>query len=121
MEGDFAAPLAPPSMTPKDVYSSAVFKLIDILSQFELRTSSQFQPTVKVPLDEPDESEGHPSSKTRWVKKYNAKYGVCYSLEVGAEDASLGVTQVNVYSFIDVYVFLHHPGQFMDFNSMTKV
>jgi len=53
--------------------------------------------------------------------KHYVRYGKCYSLEVLPAASKFGVTEFVVKSWVDIYVFLHHPGQFLDNNSKTKI
>ncbi len=53
--------------------------------------------------------------------RYHQKYGTCYSLDVHHELAKKGITQIVFKTFVNSYIFLHYPGQFMHINSKTKV
>ena len=42
-------------------------------------------------------------------------------MELNETVTQLGVSQVIMKANMDIYIYLHHPGQYMDVDSMSKV
>ena len=58
---------------------------------------------------------------SEWKTKSNSLLGKCFSMEIKKTLASLKIASLEFKSRMNAYVFLHHPGQFYDFSSNTKV
>lgn len=59
--------------------------------------------------------------RCRWTRKYHMFYGICYSLELQPEASKRGISELFLESYKDIFVFLHYPGQFLDYDSNSKV
>ncbi len=70
---------------------------------------------MEIPLDSSN------SSLARWTRKPYHLYGDCFSLDLGPAVTSLSVSQVSFASPGGIYVFFHHPGQYLAIDSMVKV
>ena len=57
----------------------------------------------------------------RWVKKFTPYVGACFSLGVGPDSMAKEITSISVEGKMNTYVWMHHPGQFTDYDSMAKV
>ncbi len=56
-----------------------------------------------------------------WTSKPYHLYGDCFQLELGPDVTALSVAEVEFHSADSVYVFFHHPGQYLEEDSMVKV
>ena len=56
-----------------------------------------------------------------YVTKYDISFGRCYSVQLKPQVTALGVTKVEFRANLNIYIYLHHPGQYMDVDSKTKV
>lgn len=45
----------------------------------------------------------------------------CYQMQISRDVTALGIISVVMVARMGIYVYLHHPGQFMDIDSKTKV
>ena len=52
---------------------------------------------------------------------YDATYGRCYTMRVTDLVTNLGIINLVLKSHMGVHVYLHHPGQYMDVDSKTKI
>lgn len=107
----------PDSKSYSDIFSDATYTLPEILKSLTLETSRRSNASVNIDLN-PEKLD--PEIAT-WHVKYRFLYGVCYSLNLKPKVTMLQITEIVVQSYINVFVYLHHPGQFLDYNTVTKV
>ena len=55
-----------------------------------------------------------------WVK-YDKTFGRCFSVDLKPEVTQLGVTKIEFFAKLNIYIYLHYPGQYMDVDSKSKV
>ena len=55
------------------------------------------------------------------VTKYDNTFGRCFSLRVAKFITDAGLLNVELVGRMNIYVYLHHPGQFYDSDSKTKI
>ena len=113
-DGNYATPKAPASKTARNIYEEVTFNLREVVKDVRLQTSSETHPDVNITLEETN----GPNSK--WTTKFHTKYGRCFSLGLATHVTRLGITQIVFETWVNAYVFLHHPGQYLDINSKTK-
>ena len=53
--------------------------------------------------------------------KYDNLFGRCVSIHLNLNVTKLGISNIKIKSKFNLYVYLHHPGQFMDSDKKTKV
>ena len=53
--------------------------------------------------------------------KYSPTFGRCYGLGFRNHILQQGVSHIDVFARLGIYIYLTHPGQFMHVNSNTKV
>ena len=61
-----------------------------------------------------------------WIPKHDRTFGTCFSMEFfrttrNASLVNIHVLDVTVKAKMNIYLYLHHPGQFVDPDSKTKV
>ena len=56
-----------------------------------------------------------------YVTKYDQTFGKCFSIEINPNVTKMGVTKIEFYAKLNIYIYLHHPGQYMDVDSKSKV
>lgn len=96
----------------EEIFEEVTWELSDILKKVYVKTMDDDQPKVVIPVDE---------SLDVWMVKFHPLYGKCFSLVLGQNVTRLGVRRVDFTLNSTVYVYLHHPGQFWDYNSKAKV
>ena len=60
-------------------------------------------------------------SELRVWPKYHRNFGRCYSLEFTKNVTKLQLKDMVLDSSLNIYIYIHHPGQFMSVNSKAKV
>ena len=55
------------------------------------------------------------------MPKYDLSFGRCFSVQLKPKVTVMGVTKVEFRAKLNIYIYLHHPGQYMDVDSKTKV
>ena len=53
--------------------------------------------------------------------KYDKTFGRCFSVDLNPKVTQLGVTKIEFFAKLNIYIYLHYPGQYMDVDSKTKV
>lgn len=89
------------------------YNLTEILHQVIITTSNEAKP--KIVIDLKSEYDG------KFVTKYDKTFGRCYSLELAPNVTLLGLTKIEFFAKLNIYIYLHHPGQYMDVDSKSKV
>ena len=56
-----------------------------------------------------------------YVTKYYQTFGKCFSIEINPNVTKMGITKIEFYAKLNIYIYLHHPGQYMDQDSKSKV
>ena len=56
-----------------------------------------------------------------YVTKYDQTFGKCFSIEINPNVTKMGITKIEFYAKLNIYIYLHHPGQYMDVDSKSKV
>ena len=109
----------------RSVFENASHSLGEMLSSMKLNTWSLDNKTIFIPVVH---GGGGDSSNNKvdpelakWTKLYHKLYGHCYNLEIFAKASELGVSEVIFQGRMDLYIFYHYPGQFLDYNTGAKV
>lgn len=116
-KGVYNPSINPENASHEDIFNEATYTLEEIVKEIRLKTSNQARTEVVVPFKLMEWN----SEIATWDTNYHQLYGKCYTMSVQPDIAQMEVTQIQVESKINIFVFLHHPGQFNDFNSKTKV
>ncbi|TRY78401.1 hypothetical protein TCAL_10417 [Tigriopus californicus] len=116
-KGIYTPTINPENKSHEDIFNEATYTLEEILMEIKLKTSNQSWTEVAVPF----KFEEWDNEIAAWDTNYHQLYGKCYTMSLQPDIAQMEVTQVQVESKINIFVFLHHPGQFNDFNSKTKM
>ena len=58
---------------------------------------------------------------SKYVVKYDQTFGKCFSVELDPKVTEIGVTKMEFFAKLNIYIYLHHPGQYMDVDSKSKV
>lgn len=86
----------------------------DIITKIKLTTGSRDRPTI-------DLYSNIDSADARFVPKYTLLFGRCFSMELLQSVTKLGIAQVAFTGKKSFYVYIHHPDQFFDLDTETKV
>ena len=100
------------SMKNWDFFDQIVYSKEELIRRVIVNTRDRQNAAISLGLEN--------SENATWSNKYNRFYGRCFSLELSKTVTAKGVRSVEIETFIDMYVFLHYPGQFTEYNSMTK-
>ena len=52
---------------------------------------------------------------------HDLTFGKCYSMEIDKNVTKRGVMDITFISRMDIYIYFHHPRQYLDIDSTTKV
>lgn len=105
-----------PHINPRVLFDRVTFKLEDIVRSTEVETWDENNSSIVIPVDgtlDPDLAQ--------WVPKFYILYGYCYSLEIFPKLSAFGIAEVSFETYIDIFIMLHHSGQFLDYNTKSKV
>ena len=98
------------------LFEEVSFSLQDLLKYVQLGSWSPGNATLDFPVDGTlDPSLG------QWSSKPHITYGYCHNLDVKNKAKNLGVSYLYVESYMGLYIYLHHDGQFLDYDSNSKV
>ena len=60
------------------------------------------------------------TGKASWRPQWHEVFGICYSMHIDPAITKRGIINVVVKAKINIYVYLHHPGQFTNTDSKAK-
>ena len=105
-----------PDRSPRQLFEEVTYKLEEIIKFARVSTWDEYNSTIVIPVD------GTLDPKLgRWVKKIHILYGYCYSLEIFSALSAFGISELAMESYVDIFIMLHHSGQFLDYNTKSKV
>ena len=90
------------------------YGLSEILKKVKISTESEDVPSVDLTLSNNDPN-------ANYVTKYRNNFGRCFSIELSPNITNFAITKIEFWAFMNIYIYLHHPGQFMDVDSKSKV
>ena len=85
-----------------------------LIKSIKVSTADKTRPRVHVAIRPK-------STEATLVTKYDSTFGRCYSLQLEPTVTALGITKIEFSTRLNVYIYLHHPGQYMDVDSKSKV
>ena len=85
-----------------------------LIKSIKISTADKTRPRVQVAIRPK-------STEATLVTKYDSTFGRCYSLQLEPTVTALGITKIEFSTRLNVYIYLHHPGQYMDVDSKSKV
>ena len=100
--------------SPKQVFIDITYELHELLEYIIVHTDNFSNHDVSIDLKE----------KTKNVKIdiMNSKtYGRCYSIHLGMKIVGQGVHAIDFSSSMNLYVYFHHPGQFLSIDTKSKL
>jgi len=112
--GNYSTPNEPLA-NPRDVFRRATYDLPEILHSLHVETLQESMRVVHLPV----QLGRGPYSK--WTVRHNSLYGLCYSLDIDSALTKFIISEVVIQCKVDIFVYLHHPGQYMDVTSKTKL
>ena len=102
--------------THRMLFEDVSFSLEEMIKYVQLGTRSAFNSTVDIPVN------GSLSPLVgEWSSKPHITYGYCHNLDIKNKVKHLGVSFLSIESYMGMYVYLHHDGQFLDYDSNSKV
>ena len=107
---------------PKDpwaFYRKATHDLHEVVESVKIFTTDPNHPSLKFSIG--DKNDLLNESVGKFEEKNYDTFGRCFSLNINENVTSLGIITVDVVTRIGQYVYLHHPGQFLELDSRTKV
>ncbi len=123
------------NISPVTVFNEASYALHDIMKEVQIRASLmsklkcyfnygewyfQYLNTEQESYYVPLEMDLDPL-KAVWRPKALARYGRCFSLEIGPEVSRYGIYKIYLTSKMGAQYYMHHPGQFMSPDSTSRV
>ncbi len=91
--------------SPWKIFEQVTYDLTEIVDKLEIRTLDQ---GVLVNVQ-----------NVQWTEKRHMTFGRCYSMDLDEILTALGIEAIAITAKIDTFIYLHHPGQFL--NSKSKV
>ena len=105
-----------PEKNPRELFEEVTYKLEEMIKGVAVSTWDGRNSSIAIPVD------GTLDPKmARWVPKVHILYGYCYSLEIFPALSAFGISAIGIDTFIDTFIMLHHSGQFLDYNTKSKV
>ena len=99
---------------PKQVFIDITYELHELLEYIIVHTDNFSNHDVSIDLKE----------KQKDVKidiMHSKTYGRCYSIQLGKKIVGQGVHAIDFLSSINLYVYFHHPGQFLSIDTKSKL
>ena len=98
------------------LFEEVSYKLDEMVKFLELGTWTASNSSLEIPVDgtlDPKLAE--------WSSKPHITHGLCHNLDVKNKAKELGVSYLYVESHTGLYIYLHHDGQFLDYDAKSKV
>ena len=111
--GNYSQPLGEP-LKPRDMYDAVTFKLSEMLKSVRLSTWDAEKGSLTVNV----------TSNTdlfKWRVKPTMLFGNCFSMEISPKASAYGLTDITFVAFMDIFIYLHHPGQVWNYDTKSKV
>ena len=98
----------------KQVFNDITYKLDELLEYIIVHTDNVSNPEISIDLKEND--------KDGKIDTMNAKtFGRCYSIQLGKQIVAQGVYRIEFLSSMNLYIYFHHPGQFLSVDTKSKL
>ena len=117
----------PPQQQPSDawrLFREVTYDLHELLSIVSISTSDPDTPEVNITFGEREMTEAErlrDEKVARFVTKFDDTFGRCFMMYIEPEVARLGIVNIVATAKLGVYIYIHHPGQYTDVDSKTKV
>ena len=99
---------------PKQVFNDITYELDELLEHIIVHTGNESKPEVSIDLKE--------KSKDGKIDIMNTKtFGRCYSIQLGKKVVAQGVHRIEFLSSMNLYIYFHHPGQFLSIDTKSKL
>ena len=112
--GNFTLGNYPDFSNSYQAFESVSHNLSYLIKSIKISTADTTRSKVKVPIRKKSE-------EATLVTKYDSTFGRCYSLQLDRSVTALGITKIEFSTRLNIYIYLHHPGQYMDVDSKSKV
>lgn len=100
------------SKSPNEVFQEVTFGLDEIVKSVTIERNIGKSITVTLLNEE---------TRWSWIELVDITFGKCYSLHLEPGVVTLGINNIAFETKLDVYVYLHYPGQFHEQNSRSLV
>ena len=98
---------------PKLLHNDITYELHELLEYIIVHTKNVSNPEISIDLKE--------ISKYGKLDIMPAKiFGRCYSIQLGKKIVAQGVYQIDFLSNMNLYIYFHHPGQFLSIDTKSK-
>ena len=104
---------------PWEFYEEVTHDLSELVQSIRISTSDPRHSSLTVTIG--DDNRLVDESVGKFAEKKHYSLGRCFSFEIHPNVTKLGITSVTVVAKIGQYIYLHHPRQFMELDSRTKV
>ena len=99
---------------PKQVFYDVTYELHELLESIIVQTDNVSNHRLSIDLKE--------KSKDVKVDSMHYKtFGRCYSMQLGKEIVAQGVHRIEFLSSMNLYIYFHHPGQFLSIDTVSKL
>ena len=100
--------------SPKQVFIDITYELHELLEYIIVHTDNFSNHDVSIDLKE---KSNIVKIDTMPIKTF----GRCYAIQLGKEIVSQGVHAIDFLSNMNLYVYFHHPGQFLSIDTKSKL
>ena len=98
--------------SPWEIFVQVTHDLEDIIETLEIQTYDTGYEKI---------ADLSNSKSIQWTIKPYSTFGRCYSMNLDPTLTALGIVSFSIKTKLDIYIYLHHPGQFMNINTKSKV
>lgn len=119
-QGNYTTPKVPKA-DPKMVFKEVSHTLSDLLMSITLNLNREEKSKLELKYFMAVDFDAKDEFGNSWSVKYHSLYGRCYSLDLNQGVTRMGINAIEFLTKMDAYIFLHHKGQYLDNDSMTKV
>ena len=96
-----------------EAFNKVAYNLSEVVKSITISTADSSRPKVHVKIQAKSEN-------AKLVTKYDSTFGKCFSLQIDPSVTALGITKIEFNTRLNIYIYLHHPGQYMDVDSKSK-
>ena len=121
--GDFYGN-ASSNVDPWQLFERATYDLHEILHSMSIGTDDPTQPQIIMAFGNQSKTANQTLEDEKIAKfstKFYDVFGRCFELEINPEVTALGISNIIIKGKVGVYVYIHHPEQFTEVDTKTKV
>lgn len=111
-------------MDPWETFQNATYDLHELLLSMTIGTDDPSRPQITLTFGD-ERKTANDTLEDEKIAKFSTKYydvfGRCFELEINPEVTALGIATIVIKGKVGLYVYIHHPEQFTEVDTKTKV